>query len=56
MHAVMDDIRATAPDCKTFRLGAQDYAIPFYERLGFAVDGDGFMDAGIPHHWMQKAA
>ncbi|MBU6234850.1 MAG: GNAT family N-acetyltransferase [Alphaproteobacteria bacterium] len=56
MEAVIADIKATMPDCKTLRLGAQDYAIPFYERLGFAVDGDGFMEAGIPHHWMQKAA
>lgn len=36
-------------------LDAQDYAIPFYERLGFFIsDEKGFMDAGIPHHSMKK--
>lgn len=36
-------------------LEAQDYAIPFYEKLGFVItDPKGFMDAGIPHHAMAK--
>lgn len=56
MRAVMADIAEVAPACSILRLGAQDYAIPFYEKLGFAVDGDGFMEAGIPHHWMQRKA
>ncbi len=30
----------------------EDHAIPFYESLGFIVDGDGFMEAGILHHMM----
>lgn len=34
------------------KLGAQDHAISFYEKFGFKVDGDGFMEAGIPHHMM----
>jgi predicted GNAT family N-acyltransferase len=55
MHAVMEDIKSAMPDCKTMRLEAQDYAIPFYERLGFAVVGDGFLDCNIPHHWMEKS-
>jgi len=33
-------------------LHAQNHAIPFYEKLGFQVQGDEFMDAGIPHHEM----
>lgn len=33
-------------------LHAQTHAIPFYEKLGFVVDGDLFMDAGIPHRNM----
>ena len=37
-----------------FKLGSQDQAIPFYERLGFNIVGEGFVDAGIPHHWMQS--
>jgi predicted GNAT family N-acyltransferase len=37
------------------KLGAQDYAIPFYEKQGFTVQGDGFLDAGIAHHMMQRS-
>lgn len=40
---------------KAMILEAQDYAIPFYEKLGFIItDPNGFMDAGIPHHAMAK--
>ena len=35
-------------------LGAQNSAIPFYEKLAFNVEGEEFMDAGIPHHTMSK--
>ncbi len=35
-------------------LDSQDQAIPFYEKSGFSMEGDGFMDAGIPHHRMTK--
>lgn len=36
-------------------LDAQDYAMPFYEKLGFKVtNSEGFLDAGIPHHSMEK--
>ncbi|RPE63104.1 ElaA protein [Pacificibacter maritimus] len=37
---------------KTAKLGAQNHAIPFYERLGFTVKGGEYMDGGIPHHDM----
>ena len=33
---------------------AQDQAAPFYERLGFKTIGEGFLEAGIPHHRMDK--
>ncbi|OJF96490.1 GNAT family N-acetyltransferase [Alkalibacterium sp. 20] len=36
-------------------LDSQDHAISFYEKIGYSVKGDGFLDAGIPHHYMQKA-
>ena len=36
-------------------LGAQSHATGFYEKLGFAVEGDEFMDAGIPHRHMRRA-
>jgi predicted GNAT family N-acyltransferase len=35
-------------------LHAQTTAIPFYEKHGFMVCSDEFMDAGIPHKTMQK--
>lgn len=35
-------------------LGAQDHALTFYKKLGYQVEGVGFMDAGIPHHTMIK--
>lgn len=34
------------------KLGAQTHAIGFYEKLGFTVLGDEYMDAGIPHRDM----
>jgi predicted GNAT family N-acyltransferase len=34
-------------------LSAQTHAIPFYERYGFAVCSDEYMDAGILHRDMQ---
>ena len=33
-------------------LHAQDHAASFYERAGFAVEGEGFEEAGIAHHAM----
>lgn len=33
-------------------LHAQLTAIPFYEKFGFIIDSDEFMDAGIPHKTM----
>lgn len=35
-------------------LGAQNTALDFYKKLGYSVEGDEFMDAGIPHHTMTK--
>lgn len=35
-------------------LGAQTHAIKFYETLGFAVFGEEYMDAGIPHYDMDR--
>lgn len=40
---------------KKLKLDSQDHAIPFYEKVGFKVHGEGFMDAGIPHHTMTKS-
>ena len=54
MRYVLADIERADQHIGTIRLGAQDYAIPFYQRLGFSVAGDGFLEAGIPHHWMER--
>lgn len=37
---------------RTVHLNAQTYAIAFYEQLGFRIEGDVFMEAGIPHRSM----
>ena len=34
---------------------AQESAIPFYEKLGYASEGEFFMEAGIPHRTMRKS-
>ncbi len=38
------------------RLGAQDDAIPFYERLGFACLAHRYLEDGIPHTTMERVA
>lgn len=35
-------------------LGSQSHATGFYEKLGFTVEGDEFIDAGIPHRHMRR--
>jgi len=35
-------------------LNAQSRAVPFYARFGFAVSGDEFIEAGIPHVEMAR--
>jgi predicted GNAT family N-acyltransferase len=55
MEAVISDINDTAPDLKTLRLEAQDHAIPFYDKMGFAVVGERFLEANIPHHAMERS-
>lgn len=39
---------------KTLVLNAQDQAQDFYINLGYHVEGDQFLDAGIKHHKMVK--
>lgn len=45
---------ATTHDMRKVYLHAQTTAISFYEKHGFVVWSDEFMDAGIPHKTMQK--
>ncbi|WP_374722788.1 GNAT family N-acetyltransferase [Peribacillus tepidiphilus] len=53
---IMDAIEeyAAKQDLKKLKLNAQTHAIPFYERLGYEVVSEEFLDAGIPHKTMMK--
>ncbi len=44
--------RAREADVAEVWANARDSALPFYERCGFTVEGDGFVtrDTGLPHH------
>ncbi len=52
MNSVIEDIKQNHRVNKA-KLGAQVYAIPFYEKLGFVVCSNEYLDAGIPHKDMQ---
>ncbi|MBN6887506.1 putative GNAT family N-acyltransferase [Cytobacillus horneckiae] len=52
MLSIEDHARAQGID--TLKLHAQTHAIPFYEKLGYEVISDEFLDAGIPHRTMKK--
>ncbi|MOA44521.1 putative N-acetyltransferase YjcF [compost metagenome] len=47
MQAVI--VEAQNRDLKQQMLSAQVQATPFYERLGFKVVSEEFLEAGIPH-------
>lgn len=49
---VLDYARARGD--RKVMLNAQTTAVEFYRRVGFTVIGDEFMDAGIPHLYMEK--
>lgn len=44
-------LRAT-PGVIEARLGAQTYVVPFYEALGYRIDGPEYVEADIPHRPM----
>jgi len=48
MEFVLDKCARLYPGCRIY-LHAQTSRVAFYERLGFCVSGEEFMDAGIPH-------
>lgn len=56
-YKIMKEIERYAKELngKKLKLGAQDHALAFYEKAGFNVHGEGFLDAGIPHHTMIKS-
>lgn len=55
-RALLEDLLhlARARAMPLVHLDAQVYAIPFYQKLGFAVCSDIFLDAGILHRRMQR--
>lgn len=53
MRAILAE--GQAEGASAYYLDSQEYAIPFYERLGFVAEGERFMDAGIPHFHMRRA-
>jgi predicted GNAT family N-acyltransferase len=55
--AILDvaEIQARAAGAGRIRLHAQLAARSLYERGGFEVRGDEFMEEGIPHVTMEKA-
>lgn len=52
MEALEAEARRRGRDC--MRLNAQVAVIPFYESLGYAAEGEVFMEADIPHRAMTK--
>ncbi len=55
-RAVMEFLEAAALErfgasgAVRVELSAQDQAMPFYEKLGYSVHGEGYLDEGIWHH------
>lgn len=55
-NLIMEKMESFAKETglKCVKLNAQSYAVPFYEKLNYAVTSPEFMDAGIPHRAMKK--
>ncbi len=55
-QAIMNFAETLARDkgYKKLTMHARDTAIGFYERCGFKILGDGFIEVSVPHHVMEK--
>ncbi|MEO7310166.1 MAG: GNAT family N-acetyltransferase [Chitinophagaceae bacterium] len=55
-QAIMNFAETLARDkgYKKLTMNARDTAIGFYERCGYNVNGDGFIEVSVPHHVMEK--
>ena len=40
--------------CSKLSMHARETAVPFYERLGYRVEGEPFVEVGLPHREMAK--
>jgi len=49
------EANARAAGLRTVLVHAQEVAVPFYARLGYAPSGEPFVEAGIPHRAMRKS-
>ncbi|HJB24164.1 MAG TPA: GNAT family N-acetyltransferase [Candidatus Jeotgalibaca pullicola] len=45
---------AREKDAASIVLGAQNHALPFYDRLGYTINSEEYSEAGILHHDMIK--
>jgi N-acetylglutamate synthase-like GNAT family acetyltransferase len=54
--AIIEYAEAVAKDkgYSKLLLNARDTVIPFYEKCGYHITGDGFTEVNIPHHTMVK--
>ena len=55
MRQALREVAALAPGAAV-RIGAQRYLEHFYAGLGFVAEGDGYVEDGIPHVEMVRAA
>ena len=55
MNRIIDDISGRK-GIGEILLAAQTQVIGFYEKLGFEAYGEEFLDANIPHYWMNRPA
>ena len=53
-HALMLEVmrHARSAGLDVLKLSAQSHALGFYRRLGFVIDSDEYLEAGIPHRRM----
>lgn len=52
MRFILSDLKMLSTFNKV-KLSSQTHAIPFYEKLGFSICSDEYLDAGIKHRDMQ---
>jgi ElaA protein len=52
IEAALELARQSGP--RRAELSAQEYVVGFYEHAGFRVEGDPYVEAGIPHRRMSR--